>query len=175
MLVGIGVAIVGLFILLRYQTGWWEWFEPFLTLLTLGTAVYVLYTQLRREWQEYLPNRLTVHFYYSGQEVMRCEKAYLANESDIRPLAQQIGMQMAENTQLKFKAPQVVISPPQLNKEARYIHYEAIIHLLEPPNGWKEGQIRVWREPFDEIAIESSIESLPQKPDFKANTTISVS
>ncbi len=158
MLVGIGVAFVGLFILLRYQTGWWEWFEPFLTLLTLGTAVYVLYTQLRREWEEYLPNRLTVRFYYNGQEVMRCEKAYLANESDIRPLAQQIGMQMADNTQLKFKAPQVVISPPQLNQQERYIHYSAIIHLLELPSVcqkvYQERKVRVWREPFDEFQEE---------------------
>jgi hypothetical protein len=73
--------------------------------------------QLRRAWEEYLPNRLTIHFYYNGREVMRCEKAHLTNESDIRALGQQIGMQMAGGTMLSFIAPQVEIAPPDTGRD----------------------------------------------------------
>ncbi len=144
------VAIVLLWVK-RYPTAWWDWLSLLLTVFTLGTAIYVLYTQWRREWEDYLPNRLTVRFRYEEREVMRCEKAYLASESDIRALAQQIGMQMANNTPLKFKAPLVIFSPPQLHKKERYILYEATIHLLELPPNCSLGKTLVWREPFGDI------------------------
>ncbi len=126
--IGIGipvliVAFVALQFLRPRPTDMWDLADPLISLLTLGFAFFIWLGQLHRAWEEYLPNRLTVHFYYDGREVMRCVKAYLANESDIRALGQQIGMQMAEGEMLSFIAPRVEISPPETNSKERYTHY----------------------------------------------------
>lgn len=115
------VAAIPLAWFIRWQIDWWDYIDPLLNLLTLGVALFVGIQQLRRSWEEYLPNRLTVHFYYEGREVIRCEKAYLANESDIRALGQQIGAQMAETQHLKLVAPMVEISPPEVNEKECYV------------------------------------------------------
>lgn len=138
-----------------WQTDWWDYIDPLLNLLTLGVALFVGIQQLRRSWEEYLPNRLTVHFYYEGREVMRCEKAYLANESDIRALGQQIGAQMADTQHLKLVAPMVEISPPEVNEKECYVHYTAKFYLRELPEALKERDKRnqlplVWNPPFEE-------------------------
>ncbi|CUU34641.1 MAG: hypothetical protein K6U12_06450 [Armatimonadetes bacterium] len=148
--------------LIRWQTNWWDYIDPLLNLLTLGVALFVGIQQLRRSWEEYLPNRLTVYFYYHGREVMRCEKAYLANESDIRALGQQIGAQMAETRELKFVAPMVEISPPEVNEKEGFIHYTAKFYLRELSDALKaldaQGQLPlIWKPPFREaLKPESS-------------------
>ncbi len=153
-ILALGLAIL-LAWLIRWQTGWWDYIDPLLNLLTLGVALFVGIQQLRRSWEEYLPNRLTVHFYYEGREVMRCEKAYLANESDIRALGQQIGAQMADTQHLKLVAPMVEISPPEVNEKECYVHYTAKFYLRELPEALKERDKRnqlplVWNPPFEE-------------------------
>jgi hypothetical protein len=146
------IALVALRIIQPRPADWWDWIEPLISLLTLGFAFFIWLGQLRRAWEEYLPNRLTVHFYYQGREVMRCEKAHLANESDIRALGQQIGMQMAGGQMLSFLAPRVEISPPETDSTERYTHYTARFYLRELPtalsNPSEEG-VFVWRPPFD--------------------------
>ncbi|MCS6860788.1 MAG: hypothetical protein NZT92_10775 [Abditibacteriales bacterium] len=167
--VGIAVsAVVGITILLIWGTEWWNWFEPLLAVLTLGVAAFVWYGQKRAEWEEYLPNRLTVHFYYEGKEVMRCEKAHLTAEGDIRALAQQIGMQMAHNEQLKFVAAQVEVSAPILNqdehKQEWYLHYTANIYLTELPKALANSadRPRVWREPFMDSGVNEWLSAEPE-------------
>jgi hypothetical protein len=153
--IGLLVLLVALFALpsLRPRPAdWWDWIDALISLLTLGTAFFIWMGQLRRAWEEYLPNRLTIHFYYNGREVMRCEKAHLTNESDIRALGQQIGMQMAGGTMLSFIAPQVEIAPPETNPKERYIHHVARYYLRELPNQLQNlgaDKVLVWRPPFD--------------------------
>jgi len=150
--IGIPVLVIVLFALRVMRprpADWWDWIDPLISLLTLGVAFFIWLGQLRRAWEEYLPNRLTVHFHYKGREVMRCEKAHLANESDIRALGQQIGMQMAGGQMLSFLAPQVEISPPQTDSKGRYTHYTARFYLRELPKQLNENQMLVWRPPFD--------------------------
>ncbi len=155
--IGIGIpvliaALAALRFLRPKPTDWWDWIDALISLLTLGVAGFVWWGQLRRAWEEYLPNRLTVHFYYDGREVMRCEKAHLANESDIRALAQQIGRQMV-GTELSFIAPKVEISPPETCEKERYIHYRVRFYLRELPpklQNLPPDRVLIWRPPFDE-------------------------
>ena len=162
--IGIGVpvlivAFVALQFLRPQPTDLWDWADPLISLLTLGVAFFIWLGQLRRAWEEYLPNRLTVHFYYQEREVMRCEKAYLANESDIRALGQHIGGQMTEESFLKFILPRVEISQPETNSKERYIHYTVQFHLRELPaklQSLRDNEVLVWRPPFtSEPQIES--------------------
>jgi len=137
-----------------WGASWWNWVEPFLTLLTLGVALLVWYQQIREEWEEdHLPKRFTAHFYYRGNdaqgvEVMRCEKARSTAEGDIRALAQQIGLQMAKLQQLRFVAPEVEVSEPVLEKKGKYVHYTIKFMLTEWPADLKSGHVRIWGEPF---------------------------
>jgi hypothetical protein len=68
------IAIVALRIIRPRPADWWDWIDPMISLLTLGFAFFIWLGQLRRAWEEYLPNRLTVHFYYQGREVMRAKR-----------------------------------------------------------------------------------------------------
>jgi hypothetical protein len=111
---------------------------------------FVWYQQLREEWEEdYLPKRLTAKFYFHDKLLMCCEKAFLAGESDIRALAQQIGSQMNNLKQLQFVAPAVEISTAQLNKKERFVHYTVKVHLTERPSELPPNiALRTWKEPF---------------------------
>jgi hypothetical protein len=147
------IALLALPLLRPRPADWWDWIDPLISLLTLGVAFFIWVGQLRRAWEEYLPNRLTVHFYYNGREVMRCEKAYLANESDIRALGQHIGGQMADVNYLRLIPPRVEISQPETNSEERYVHYTVRFHLSELPSklqNLQPNEVLVWRPPFDE-------------------------
>jgi len=139
-------------VVLLVGEGAWNWIDRILTPLTLFMAGYIWWMQQRQEWLEYLPNRLTVHFYHNDKEVMRCEKAHLTAESDIRALAQQIGLQMAGEN-LNFVAPAIEFSPPDLGKEGKYNHYTVKIELTKLPSRLKNSnnstnQILIWQEPF---------------------------
>jgi hypothetical protein len=125
--------------------------DPFITLTTLGLTFFVWYQQLREEWEEdHLPKRLTVEFVLGSDIVMLCENAHLAGESDIRALAQQIGMQMNGGAQLQFAAPAVEISPPRLNESERRIEYNVKVRLTEKPIALTKATLahRAWRDPF---------------------------
>jgi hypothetical protein len=162
--IGLLVLLVALFALpsLRPRPAdWWDWIDALISLLTLGTAFFIWMGQLRRAWEEYLPNRLTIHFYYNGREVMRCEKAHLTNESDIRAFGQQIGMQMAGGTMLSYRPTGRDCSsrhgwrfaPPETNSKERYTHHTARYYLRELPKAlskiWVRTRVLVWRPPFD--------------------------
>jgi len=146
-------AIVGLLILWRLRVTWQDWVEPLVTMLTLGVAAFVWFSQKREEWEEYLPNRLTVRFYHEDKEVMRCEKAHLTTESDIRALSQQIGAQMTEDPHLKFVIPAVEVSPPELDRHGRYLHYAASFILTELPTTLDPNATLVWKAPFDQPPV----------------------
>lgn len=82
---------------------WWNWLEPVTGTTTLAVALAVWLGELKQDWENSLPKRLTVVFLYQGRECMRCEEAYLAGESDIRAWGQQLGSQMAGTPHLRFQ------------------------------------------------------------------------
>lgn len=149
--------IIGLFLMViffKLEEGWWNIYEPLITLLTLGVALLVWYQQMREEWEEdYLPKQFTGKFYFEGKEVMHFENALLTHEGDIRALAQQIGSQMIDKVngklqQLIFVAPEVEVTGPQLYKKEKYVHYTISFKLTELPQGIDANKIRIWKIPF---------------------------
>lgn len=146
----VAFVLVGWKMFFPLFTETYETIDPFITLATLGLTFFVWYQQMREEWEEdYLPKRLTVEFHLKNKVLMRCEKAFLAGESDIRALAQQIGSQMNNLKQLQFVAPAVEISSAQLNKKERFVHYAVKVHLTERPEALPENiALRIWSEPF---------------------------
>ena len=82
--------------------GWWDWAEPIAGISTLVTALGVWIGELRQDWENNLPKRLTVHFQFENQDILVCRGMHLPNEGDIRALSQQIGRQMTGGQQLKF-------------------------------------------------------------------------
>lgn len=123
-IIGVPIAI-GLIILANIMghngviSGWWtNWFDPFATASTLIVASMAWYQSRTREWEEDLPERLTVHFKMDGKYVFTCWESQLTSEADIRSWAQQIGQQMNDNERLSFK-PEFAIDGPIIKGDHR--------------------------------------------------------
>lgn len=84
------------------NTDWWDWAEPIIGCLTLGTAFSVWLGELRQDWENNLPKRLNIYFHYNGNNRLVCTGLRVAAEGDIRALAQQVGKQMNGNILLDF-------------------------------------------------------------------------
>ncbi|MDP2604156.1 MAG: hypothetical protein Q8S00_16415 [Deltaproteobacteria bacterium] len=148
-LLGAAVTLAVLVIVNMAGTGWWTNTEPVITFLTLAVACFIGYQQMREEWvEDHLPKKLTARYLHDGNEVMRCEKARLAGESDIRALTQQIGLQMADVDRLKFAVPDVDVSGPEISQDGTYVHYTATVHLTDLPSTLSPGKRRLWQYPF---------------------------
>lgn len=164
LLIGGLTITLGLFLIWQ-SVDWWTKVEPVLSILTLGVALLVSYQQMREEWEEdFLPKRLTAHFYFEGTEVMRCENAHLAGEADIRALTQQIGFQMNNVTQLAFAAPDVQVTGPIISHDGSCVQYVARVELFEWPTGIPNNVRRIWREPFVTDGKPTFIEEVLQAP-----------
>lgn len=91
----------------KLNTDWWSWMEPLTGLTTLAVAVLVWFGELKQDWYNSLPKRLTVKFVYKFSKgyriVLHCANAYLPGEGDIRAWGQQLGQQMADGEYLKFQ------------------------------------------------------------------------
>lgn len=111
-----------------------------LTILTFATASFLGLRGFLQDWEKSLPKKLTVSFIYRGQEVMRCDNAYLAHEGDIRNWGQQIGGQMAAATLgkrvvLNFN-PDIEHTQGRVRKDehgAYFVHYSAKFYLIDLP------------------------------------------
>ena len=111
--------VAALFVAVDYDNGtvgWWGWLEPVVGVTTLAVALAVWMGELRQDWENSLPKRLTVSFQYQGKEYMRCEQAYLAGEADIRAWGQQLGSQMAGTPFLRFQ-PNILQQPGKICRE----------------------------------------------------------
>ncbi len=151
------LAIILVLFLLWYSTRWWNWAEPFITLLTLGVALAVWYKQTIEAWENDLPKRLTVQYLYHDREVMRCELAELSSEADIRNLGQQIGLQISGKQHLKFVAANIkqikagikLLDSPGTGDYGTYIkEYKVIFILTELPDSLQADHSAIWRFPF---------------------------
>lgn len=116
----------------------WSVIERVLSLVTLAVAVVIWWGEQQEAWERSLPKRLTVSFVFneSGRsiEVMRCEKAYLAGEADIRAWGQQLGSQMALDHLQFFPNYQQESLPPKRDEDGRfYKDYRLTIQLREFP------------------------------------------
>lgn len=74
-------------------------------IVAIGTAIIALllwFFQSKKNWEESLPKKLTVHFMYNGKCQLSCYEAYLSGAADIRMWSQQIGSQMIGQGMLSF-------------------------------------------------------------------------
>ncbi|MEM9822234.1 MAG: hypothetical protein AAF985_14220 [Bacteroidota bacterium] len=98
---------------------WWtQWLDPIIGMFTFLAALGVWWTHNLKYWEDQLPKRLTIHYQFGEEEIMRCEEVYLSGEGDIRPWAQQLGSQMSGNRYLLFE--------PFLEETAPQVKYDEV-------------------------------------------------
>ncbi|MCA9167057.1 MAG: hypothetical protein KDB23_05295 [Planctomycetales bacterium] len=118
---------------------WSNRLQPVFELTTLMFAFLIWFSNQRSRWEESLPKRLSVTYVFDGRPVMRCERATLIDESDIRAMAQQMGAQMAGG-RLAF-GPVVNIVAPSVERieDGTAIRcYGMSFHLTELPDCIRE-------------------------------------
>ncbi|MCA9750446.1 MAG: hypothetical protein KC414_15150 [Romboutsia sp.] len=81
---------------------WTNIIDPLVTLLTVSITIIVYLTNARKNWEDNLEKRLTVHFMYKDKYMMSCIQAFLTGTGDIRQWGQQIGRQMNGGKNLDF-------------------------------------------------------------------------
>lgn len=132
------VSLIVLYARVTQRGNVWDWVQNVATCFTLGTALLIWASERAREWRLDLPKRLTARFVYQGREVMVCEGAYLAGESDIRQWAQQLGAQMADNDRKLALLPDLEQGEPEvmldINEGCHFLHYEFKVGLDKLPD-----------------------------------------
>lgn len=78
---------------------------------TLVVALFVWLGEIREDWENNLPKRLSVFFFYTGKPVVVCRYAWLAGPDELRTWGQQVAKQAAGNEYLDF-SPDVEAQKP---------------------------------------------------------------
>lgn len=140
----------------KLRDRWNDWIDPVVGFATLLVAILVWWGEARQDWLASLQCKLTAVFFLEGREVMRCERANLASEADIRALGQQLGLQMNHNQSLRINAPAIrsLHGEPEGNAQGEiYRHWTVEFPLLELPqvmSGAAMEEVLVWTPPFNE-------------------------
>lgn len=126
----------------------WGWLEPLTGIATLLVAIGVWWGEVKQDMENALPKRLNVRFLFEGKEIMRCDQAYLAGESDIRAWGQQIGRQLVGGI-LDF-APDILQTPGIVTDEnvtpggGPIKLYEVTFKLTKNPFG-SDRTVKIWQ------------------------------
>lgn len=158
--------------------GWWDWAEPIAGISTLVTALGVWIGELRQDWENNLPKRLTVHFQFENQDILVCRGMHLPNEGDIRALSQQIGSQMTRGRQqvdskTKGEEGKLKFDPFIKQREPIIVYEESLVYKLytvffklseEPafPDGPDEKNINKYLVWTYDVSGERTEEYLPR-------------
>ncbi len=153
----------------------WDNIQVWLGALTLFVACSVWLSEAQQEWRNNLPKRLSIDFKLvsgvqeDGEQVeeqndrtlMRCNRAKLIGEGDIRALAQQIGRQMVNNYhggQSKSKQHTDLNMIPMLDEVSEKIdfkrkekHYKVTVKLTSVPDclsAIPKDKILFWEDDF---------------------------
>ena len=76
-----------------------EWLLNAQTILSMGTllvALFVWIGEIEKDWEESLPKRLSVFFFWKGKPLIVCRYVWLAGKDEIRIWGQQVGVQAQE-------------------------------------------------------------------------------
>lgn len=142
----------------------WDNMQLWLSTLTLFVACAVWLSEAQQEWGGDLPKRLSVDFKLVTNEqedgnqagsnkeriVMRCKRAKLIGEGDIRALAQQIGRQMVNNQDLKM-IPMLDEVSDKIDHRRKEKHYQVTVRLTSMPECLveiPEDKIVLWEDDF---------------------------
>lgn len=97
-------------------TNWADWLiriQAFLGLPTLFVAIFVWYGNIQKDWENDLPNRMSVFFLHNGLPAIICRYVWLAGEDDLRAWGQQVAAQAVGEPRLSFY-PNVSAQIPKL-------------------------------------------------------------
>lgn len=81
---------------------WWIRVQSSLGIGTLLVALFVWYGEIREDWENSLPKRMSVFFLHKGLPAIVCRYIWLAGESDLRAWGQQVAAQAARERFLNF-------------------------------------------------------------------------
>lgn len=158
LIVAFAAGVFGSFDPAGVRTLWSDKLEPFISLATFLVALLVWRGEAHQDWLASLHCKLTAVFVYDGREVLRCDHADMANESDMRALGQQLGRHMNGGKDLSMALPALQRSggaPEEGGDGEVYRHYIIRLSLLELPEVAKtlsENQVLLWAPPFQEPA-----------------------
>ncbi len=148
----------------KRDTLWTPILEHYVAFGTFIVAFAAWFSNVKRDWKEKLPKRLSVKFIYNNKTVMQCDYAYLSGESDIRQMGQQMGAQIAADRQLNFNIANIVWKEKEIiycmdglhTKDNNFFegklpfrHYMVKYQLSCLPENIKEGYKYIWKPPFD--------------------------
>ncbi len=119
----------------------WSRAGAVLGMAALGVALLVWWGELKEDWEESLPKRLSAVFYLVDPETEQrrpliiCLDATLGGPSDIRAMAQQIGRQIAGNDLALI--PQFEVAPPVLDLNTSVRRYRVSMLLHDIPEAMR--------------------------------------
>lgn len=114
-------------------TEWTVWDAAF-TLFTLFVGLAVFFGEAIEDWEERLPNRLTIFFLFERRTLLVCYYAHLPHAGDIRTWGQQIGSQMCDRDQLDFSPfSDLRRLGVEVDADGAFVHYQAVIYLRKIP------------------------------------------
>jgi len=115
-----------------------EWLLNAQTILGMGTllvALFVWIGEMEKDWEDSLPKRLSVFFFWKGKPLIVCRYVWLAGKDEIRVWGQQVGVQAQETL-------------PHEKPQDSFLHFEPDMQtrgpeLLKGPGGsvWKHYSI----------------------------------
>lgn len=126
---------------------WFDWggrLQLVLGFVTLLVAVSVWCGELREDWEDALPSRMSVHFLHEGLPAIVCRNVWLAGEGDLRAWGQQVAAQAANERWLDF-SPAIEARPPTIGLLPGIgicRHYSVRFHLQKKPPGIRDGCCR---------------------------------
>jgi len=143
---------------------WLNNIQAVLGAFTLLVASFVWLDELRDDWEEELPNRMSVYFFHAGQPVIVCRHVWLAGADDLRAWGQQVGAQAAGERFLDF-SPDVAARPLEimiLPDRTACRHHAVRFHLTRLPAALAgvTGRCRYQNLLATEISVRS--EPIPQ-------------
>jgi hypothetical protein len=142
------IGVVAILVYAALNTHFEYWWNKIEMPIVFGTFIFSLTISFKsffKEWEDSLPKLLSVAFIHNNKLIMLCKNAGLSHEGDIRAWAQQIGIQMADHTQLLKLT---LESQPSISKRKKvgkqwYLSFYYRVCLKDLPIFQEEKKIRV--------------------------------
>ncbi|AVP98219.1 hypothetical protein C7S18_13910 [Ahniella affigens] len=130
---------------------WNDAWSPVIGVATLIVAIFVWISELKEDWRESLPWKLSVRFVHAfplpieldpeqkekpeKRDILVCRYASLSSLEDARNLAQQIGQQMGGMKHLSFNAAAIISDIKEIEQDAngayfRHVCLEFTLHKI---------------------------------------------
>lgn len=159
---------------------WLSNVQAVLGAFTLLVALFVWLDELRDDWEEGLPSRMSVYFFHAGRPVIACRHVWLAGADDLRAWGQQVGAQAVGERFLDF-SPDLAARPPRLMvlpDGSPCLHHAVCFQLTRLPAALagETGRCRYQNLVAADTAVRSAsvelVEALPDVAAWKADARV---